>query len=492
MRTSRDRLRIGLTAVVLVLAYIAWSWTAPLPLVTSAVVFGLVTALIAKGDREAALLGGFIGLVGSALALYIIVNFQVPEGIDGAGSWARHDILPSFYEYLVTAVFGRPDLRLAALMPPAAWLVSGVVSGAFAYLGRYLARRVSPLSVVIPLFIVMALVIMVGAPSISRGYDRFEKIVEFDATGHDAYQYARVYAKMRAGAAYYPTMINLKRDDFAAEGIDLEKQFRSGGANYRAPYIFYLWRVLAPTVKHIGYLAIAAAIGILALVFAAGFRKSPALAALAGVLLTPYLLMAISWENIFLPTFWAMLLVLAACAAVLLDRPWPAVAALLVAGLFRELALLAVLVFGLAYLLKGDRRVAGAIGIAGAVILAAFWWHNQVIVAELGGVPLRQLGFSMTPLVNSFLAGSAYLMFPYGAFKFHPALFVLPLGIAGALLAPSRELRLALPAYLGLWVLLNLFFYSSSYWGQLYLAPALLGVAFLVDSLGSQPDPAAT
>lgn len=481
-------------AVLFTALYIAFFWVTPMPLVILPLLFGAALAFWAADRFEAAVLGAVLGTVASWLAFFLVTPAKYAYYLTTAPPFSHRDILPTFYNALAVLVFSGPDYHVTLTAKIIASVLGALVMAGGAYFGFQLRQKSRADSAVLAVFVALVIggILAGSALSMSERYSRFDMLVSDKARGYDGYQYARTYGLMKnGGMSYYQAMYSLKSEDSRVTGVKVEKIIAAGGASIRGPAIFYLWRILAPSPSGIGYLAVLAALGALTTLFFGGYRRSPALAVLIGLVATPYLVTLSSWENVLFPDYWAAIFLLTAVGLMLMKRPYAAVAMLLAAAAVREIAVLLTAALFLTALIYKEKRLAVALVGVGVLAALVFWVHNDTTMAMVGGRVSGYSGFSLFSRLEQFSAASSYLMFPFGMFKLYPALF-LALGFAGGFFAPSRVLGTALSIHFMIWFLLNTGSTSSSYWGQLYMSLALVATAFLFWRLLVPDEAAAT
>ena len=335
---------------------------------------------------------------------------------------------------------------------------------------------------------------------------------------YDAHIYLRTYYEMAKGDGYYRSLVRAAAGDkrlIDESGVKngLFVTWASSPTLIREPLQFYLWRLVAPNdAVGIFTFSLIACAAVMALLHWALVRFAGATAAFASWALWPTLLLATTWHNIFFPDWWMALALLLSVAFWLRGRLYPALAAALVAALFRDVGVLWLLALGVYALVRAvrdrasDRRVpslAGLAGAAGSLVLFAglYWLHlragSAVITPNLPA-PLTFIGRLQTSaaatLPAKFLAPAEYMMFPYGRFAIPGVAYLIAAPFAWWIAQrrgverPDMLSTAVLPAYVVFWVLFTATVgAASSYWGQGYMPLTVLGIASMLAVLAAHP-----
>jgi len=332
---------------------------------------------------------------------------------------------------------------------------------------------------------------------------------------HDAMIFWHTYLKLTDGADYYPAF----RDAAAGDVLLMNGGFVKDGkftswafsaASIRPPYVFYLWRVLAPggAVALLRWALLLAGLVLCAAFWALLPRVGPG-AAVVAMLLVPYLQGMVALGGMFMPDIWAGLFVTLGML-VWTRKGYVAAGFLLLAGaLCREAAAFALLVPLCWSVVRAVQRKPGwlrrALVLAGltAVFAVGYALHLRAgapfiaATQRSSGTILMMLRQSAArPLADRFVAPTAFGAAMFGL-AYLPTWLPLVLQAPGWYVALRADLD-ALVVVLGYAAFWIVFSYAggatSSYWGALYMPLAVIGGGALfawVSAIGQSRGPIA-
>ena len=300
--------------------------------------------------------------------------------------------------------------------------------------------------------------------------------------------YANISTRVAAGEGYYAAAAAEHR----ANSYPL-KPF----VTVRLPTLAQLFAGLGPT----GGLVLVAAIGVAAIL---AWRRRlirdtalPLYARFGALLIAANLSPILSSEWVLIHELVAGALIALALALYRPERPWGALAVLLVAALIRETVLPVAIVLGCFALLDRDWRAVGAWLGVGAAMLVVLVLHMQAVEAVLRPGDLGSPGW------NGMGGWHAYLAFLHhvSAFRFLPAgamAVLVPLALLGWAAWRSRSGQAMVAVQLVYAVVLMLFARPNNfYWAMLVVPTLFTGLIFapaalaeLVRSARRRPQPA--
>jgi hypothetical protein len=442
-----------------------------------------------------------------------VVAFRAPRAIDALQGWhvgyPQSEVHVEFLGPLIRASavngqWGRGDVALvtcvaigvAALAAVTRWLIS-----------RSSAERASLLRVAICGVAVgaVAIALVVGAWS-SPFRLRSTHALPAGTYRYDSEIYMNVYFNLLDGMPYYQGFVKAAAGDTR---IIAENDVRGGkfyGWVYspsfiRMPWTFYLWRVIAPTG---GLWYVSLALCVLAL-FVVCWGLYPALslrAALVPPLLFPFLLMCTAWANMYFPDWWAGLAVLFSVMFQIRKRYIVAGVLALLAGIFRDVALIWLAILLINALVRGWRhgakwwRLAALYAALMAGFFVLYFWHLRAGAPYVapqpgaGTIGQRLVASAAAGLGQRFFAPAAYMMVPYGTLIGKRAL-PLFVQLAGwwLVLRRNNAARAPVLAFALFWIVFTATIgAASSYWGQMYMPVALVGSAALLAWACPSPD----
>jgi hypothetical protein len=337
-------------------------------------------------------------------------------------------------------VVGFSVARVVVMVLSAALVVAVAVAGRD-------PRFRTPVAVVALLLLGVALLWSVGIVPSPQSETRSELQSWFAAPiGAETYAfdggiYLRTRELMEEGVSFYRAFGQAVRDD------QRHSDPPASALNYREPALFWLWTLLpgppvASTVLA-WYFVLAYAMMVAAFLLARRFVED-AVALLGPFALLPHIAsasLAMSWFA-FAET-WAAILIVLAFALLAHHRLWPSVIALLVAVAFRELAIVFVPAWVVAWWLGGaKKRMLPGTLVAVLAPVAIIVAHVVSVPAEASGslnVAPWLVGGGIPRLIRALQHGAEYG--PLSAYL-QPALLLLAL--AGAALVKTRWLRWSL------------------------------------------------
>ena len=525
-------LPLALTAVIAFgTVYLGLGYSSALPVVTAPVAAGLLAAVLVEDWRLAAATSGASALAAALLASVQFAPDAYVAALKAMPSYANPDVLQQllYGDVVARIVQAGPFFRDGAGpgAVAAATLVAvcaGGLPGLTGVLRRPAVR--SALGWLVTCLAVLTLVVTAwhATPAFRQ------IIVTTPADGEYAYDadiYLRTYYEMAIGDGYYRALVRAAAGDkrLIDEGAVKDGRFvgwASSPALVREPGAFYLWRLVAPAgATGILIASLVACAAVLALWYWALARRAGPAAAFVPWALFPVLLLATSWHNIFFPDWWMALALLASVALWVRGHFYPALAAALLAALFREVAafwLVALLAYAAVRFVRERRTATGrsaltALGVAAACFAAfavLYWLHLRaaatVIAPDLPSPETfvgRLRRSAAAPLVSRFVTPTEYMLFPYGRFVLPGVVFLLASPVAWWFAlrrgtSPSPPLSAAvLPGYLAFLIAFTATVgATSSYWGQGYMPLAIAGIAAVVAVLaggrtaaGAEPSP---
>ncbi len=373
-------------------------------------------------------------------------------------------------------------------------LALGVALAAAVAVGAAWARaRISR-----PLAVALALALVCGAqlwtlglaggpyaPALQARQAVYARTVEPERYDFDGELYLRTRALMRRGVAFYPAFQQAWSEDARFEGRIATP------LSFREPALFELWRVLpgASGTALLGWFVAFALLVALAGWWLAAIFASDGVALLAPIGLSSFFAFFVladrSWFTFAEP--WSAGVVVVALALLARGRWVASALALAVAVAFRELAILYVPVWVLAWWLGGRPRArvpALLIAVGGAILPIALHVLSAPAAGSAGGLALATwLHSPGLPRLTRALRHGLELM-PHGG-ALAPWLALLALG--GAVALRERAARWALaaavavPAAFLVAISANRFDY---YWGAI-LTPVVLALLPLAFARGS-------
>ena len=512
-KSSGAALRLGWNAVIaFMLGTIAFillfGWDGVLPLLLVPLLVGAFTGLMSEDVREAALVGGGSGLLGSMLSVLFYQQDSFLAYLQKTNPAAMADVTGSLWSgFVLPLMKASPvnDSRVGPFVVVAIGTlltlgVSAGVSWLVARLTDVHEKRWLGLLVILPLGLCLAATIFGGGSSFvqSVSAEPADGTYAFDGVIN-----VRTYYLVRGGMDYYHAIVRAAAGDsrLAKAGEIKNGKFvgywGSSPTFIRQPAVFYFWAVVGYFgASGIVWASLLLAIGLWTLWYWVLYPRLGQRALFVALALFPLCVVHMAWLNLFMPDWWAALM-LGYSAALLVGRRFMAAAALaLVAVLFRE-----ILVFWLAVLIAAAcwqwlrKRLAvryplafGGAFVAFVLAYAAHYFLElpyQAAMTGNEGTLGRLLTASAFPLSQKFFGPTSYLMFPYGD-AVVPAFLLVLSGAAGFFLViRDNELaRTAIPAYLLIFLaFLFVVGASSSYWGQDLSLLAVTGTAVLLAGL---------
>jgi hypothetical protein len=502
---------ICLLATVSLLLILGYTW-GPVSLLVAPVFAAALTALCIK-DRVAAGIVAFVaGLAGTALAAHLFalapyvttVTYLTGPAIENAQDFAYVNVLFNVIRHsgpnaasaalgstvtaalLVAALTGGLALGLCRLLesrpsaaPVVAWLAVGMLTASFVYTGAMTSR-----------FLVGSL----DRPPAAGSY-RYDGDIYFSTLTH-----------MGGGNGYYAAVVKAVAEDSRSQG----RWVRDGrivglpsALGIREPYLFYFWRlILFGDGRAVLWAALLLAAAGLPAVFVAARPYLRYRALFVAALLAPFLLLGVTWDNLFMPDLWAGLFLLFGVAALLMKRHTAAGLLMFAAALAREVILVWLVVMAAVALARWAlRREEGATVRKMAVLYSAlalgflpFFGAHLVLASKVMGLTgqeqrtqaLGLVSHALAQPVLTKLAGPlSYLTLPYRLLGATP-IWVPLAAIAGFwfVLRKAPEVRPYAVAFPVFWLL----YYaaigaSSGYWGQQTMPVFLLGAGMAIAGL---------
>jgi hypothetical protein len=473
-----------------------WGW------VLAIVAVGAMAAAVGEGMVSAAVMGGVAGVLGSG---YAVLIYRAPRAVKALKSWhagyPQSQVHDQFLGPLIksSAVnehwWGRADVGLVVAV------AAGIVVVAIG--ARWLAARApaekdararAVLGSIAVAAVATALVLgawtsqfrTASTHELARGSYRYDSAI-----------YMNAYFNLLHGMPYYEGFVKAAAGD---SRLIADKSVRNGkfygwaySASFiRMPWTFYIWRLLAPTG---GLWYVSLLVCVLAL-FAVWWGMYPVLSARASMIpavLFPLLMTCTAWVNMYFPDWWAGLAILLSVMFQIRKRYVLAGAFALLAGIFRDVALVWLVILLVNALVMSWR--AGAEWRRRAALYAAFlagffvlyFIHLRAgapfVVPQPGALSIAgRLSVSFAnSLSQRFFAPAIYMMVAYGWLMGHHALMML-LQVPGWALVLRRERPALLPvlAFVGFWIAFTATIgATSSYWGQMYTPIAMVGSAAL-------------
>ena len=483
-RTSRLRTRVAYATWVSAACGIAWyclaARTLPALLVASAVAGALAAALL-RDTAQSSGAGAVAGMLGALLyqaATYDSTGLLVQRGLPSYWLFAIGITVTPVAAALVCFACGRRT--------------NGWPSGAA--IGAALSVVVVVWFVVASLLVVVPLMKVIDKPAAPGTY------------GHDSLTYLRTYQYMKSGDDYYHALVKAAAGNKGLPGAVKDGQFTSwmSAAAMRAPYVFRFWALTTRAGGGILVLSVLLAALVLAAFYWAFALEWGVSAVLVPILLVPQLITHTTLvQNVFLPDWWAALVVCLSIACTVRRHLFAALALALVAGLFRDVsALWLALLFAAAvvsYVRKPGRQTGttaafAALCVALFVVGVAVHRHDAraVLSAEVlargPGVMYMLEHSAARSFQDRFLTPASYLMAQYEFQGVIPAVLLLPVGLLGLMFdgrAEKGPYRWLPTIYLAIWIaFMATVGTSSSYWGQHYTVLTIAGCALLLMAIG--------
>ncbi|MDR3687184.1 MAG: hypothetical protein P4L93_09545 [Coriobacteriia bacterium] len=472
-----------------------WGW------VLAIVAGGALTAAVCRNLLSAGVVGAVVGGFGGGLA---VLGFRAPRAVNALSSWhvgypqseVHGEFLgPLIRSSAVNGHWGRADFALVLTVMLG---VSVLAMGA-----RWLASRTAPdraevARAVLGGVAVTAIAVALILAAYSSPFRlRSTHPLAAGTYRYDAAIYMNAYFNLLKGMPYYPGFVKAASGDTR---LIAEKDVRNGkfygwaySASFiRMPWTFYIWRVLAPG-GGLFYWSLLLCVVALFAVWWGLYPSLTARAALVPPVLFPLLLMCTSWMNLFFPDWWAGLAILFSIMLQIRKRyVWAGVFALL-AGIFRDVALIWLAILLLWAIYRGWRegakwwRFAGLYAAFMLGFFVLYFVHLRAgapFVAPQPGAPDikgRLAASAADTFGTRFIAPAAYMMVPYGTFIGKRALPLFA-QLPGWWLVLRRNKGALVPvlAFATFWVLFTATIgATSSYWGQMYTPIALVGSAAL-------------
>jgi hypothetical protein len=499
-----------------------------LPILTVPLIIGVAVALCTRKASMAAVIGAGAGFVGGLLSVWAYSWDRLVAFLNSMPAYANPDIPGSVYQDFIiplmrvnalnTSMAGSGGAMVAVLL---ATLLTMVVAFAVSTMesarpkaGRFETKQLLGLAAAL-LIVASFLVTTWGTTAgvrVSLAVEPADKSYAFDPIIN-----LRAYYLMLGGADYYAAIVKAAQGDARlADGKHFTKdgKFSYGwGSNIplREPWMWYLWKVIAPTGGGgILWWAMMAAAGFLLAAYLAFLPWISYRALFVVAAVYPAMMMHTAWINILHPDWWGMLCVMFSMLAVL--RRWFVAAGVLAlaAALFRELLViwLIMLLVVAAYQAlrskeKGWLRAAVAMLVLLVLFVPAYTVHwNKTLTLVDSKAPLHggtdgtgPTGIvyvlrsvilpRQNPIEHRLFQPTSYLMYPYGSFRF-PNWILMPLGVLGLWMGLRRDRPVALliAGYVFFWFCYYLFIGPTlSYWGQMVMPLAVMGTGMLATGL---------
>jgi len=489
-------------------------WNGLLPLFTVPLVVGALLGLLAIDLRESIVAGVVSGLIGSSLACVFYRFDEFLRYMERTSPAAVADVTGSLWQgFLIPLLSANPinDPRVGSLLVVLASTLLTVAFSAGSWwlaqrLGSTVDRRWLGLMVIVPLGVCLAYTVVVRSSAFVASIST-EPAAESYA--YDGVINLKTYYLIRGGANYYDAIIAAVAGDSRINEIKNNKWNGAWGVNspsrVKPPTVFYLWATAGFLgASGIVWASLLLSIGLWALWYWALFPTLGQRALFIAPALFPLFVFHQAWFNLFLPDWWAVLMLMAS-AAFLIRRSYVASAAFAVAAamcreVFVVYLMLVLVVAAVLWLRKRlAARTVAIFGVAQLAFMGLYAVHYAIAATYMGDVAVKEntmgntLAIMGKPFEVKFLGATSYLMFPYGD-AVMPAFVLAIIGAAGLflLLREADLARLALSCYLILFlVFLATIGASSSYWGQDISPLAVTGCAVLLaglDRLGKGPD----
>jgi len=322
-------------------------------------------------------------------------------------------------------------------------------------------------------------------------------VPQAEAYGADSLIFLATVEHMRDGMAYYPAFQKAWNEDQRLPSTALPSAF-----NFREPFLFALWKYLpgqsAGTTVLGAFMALAWA-GVMLTWLTARRFVDDGVAMLAGLAMVPVYVFA-AFSNVFsFAEIWSAVFIIGALCLLVRERFLASAVVLALAVATRELAVVYIPVWAVAWWLVGERRSQWAPGLAVAVLgpIALIGGHVAAAPAAGSGPSILQTvgAYMNSPGISRTLKAIEYgVVIPF--FQYVIPVFVLA-SVAGPLLVRKAWARWTLltAAVLPL-VLLTVFSQTEwdYYWGFNFQPPvfALAALVFVrvfpSDWMGTQGD----
>ena len=481
-----------------------WGWL--LAIITG----GALAAAVCAGPLAAGLVGLAAGGLGADLA---VLGFRAPRAVNALSSWhvgypqseVHGEFLgPLIRSSAVNGQWGRGDVGLVlAVMIGAGVLAAGA---------SWIASRTAPdraelARIVLGGIAVTAIALALVFAAYSSPFRlRSTQPLAAGTYRYDAAIYMNAYFNLIDGMPYYPGFVKAAAGDTR---LIAEKDVRNGkfyGWAYspsfiRMPWTFYIWRVLAPDGS-LFYTSLLLCVVALYAVWWGLYPSLTARAALVPPVLFPFLLMCTSWVNLFLPDWWAGLAILFSVMLQVRKRyVWAGVFALL-AGIFRDVALIWLAILLLWAIYRGWRegakwwRLAALYSALMLGFFALYFMHLRAgapyVAPQPNGLDIkgRLAASAATSFGQRFIAPTEFMMIPYGTLIGKHALPLFA-QLPGWWLVLRRNRGALVPvlAFAVFWIVFSATIgATSSYWGQMYMPIALVGSAALLAWAAPAPE----
>ncbi len=497
---------VGLAAAVGFI--LVFGWTAEAALVLAPLFAGAFVAMSVRETLLSAAVGAAAGLLGAAVSAWAYSMETFVLLVNSGPKYANTDI-PGMTWNIVAGLIQRNPLNTMGTSAGFAVVVAGALGTAAVAYGvawglakvrdRDTAKRVVAL-----LLVAVTVCSFVWAALSMSGEFRAKVDVEPQSGGYayDATIYLKAYYNMLHGQGYYDALVNAAAGDtriIEQNAVRDGKYYQGwmwGPAAARRPTIFYVWKYLAPGGGgSIVVLAVLLAAGVLGAIY---WGLEPYLshrASFVPAFVAPYLILMTTGYNPFFPDYWATFFLVIALALIM-RKKWVAGAAVMFLGaITRETlgpALGVLALVSLVIWLRRQRPKEWLLRGGTFAGLTAAWFaferlHEAIGMKYMGFEPLSATTLlwataTTRDLSQKVLWATTYLIFPYGFYKIR-GIFLAGLAPLGfwAVLAPEKEVRLAVVSYTVFWIVfLFTLGATSSYWGQMIMLPSLMGVACLL------------
>jgi hypothetical protein len=499
-----------------------------LPILTVPLIIGVAVALCTRKASAAAVIAAGAGFVGGLLSLWAYPLDRLAVYLNSMPAYANPDIPGSVYQNFIiplmranilnTSMTGSGGAVVVVLL---ATLLTMVVAFAVSALesarpkaGRFETAQLLGLAAALLIVASFMVTTWEETPELraSLAVEPVDESYAFDPIIN-----LRAYYLMLKGDDYYTAIVRAALGDSRlAVGTHFTQdgKFSAGwGSNIplREPWMWYLWKVIAPAGGGgILWWAMMAAGGFLLASYLALLPWISHRALLAVAAVYPVMMMHTVWVNVLHPDWWGTLALLFSMLALL--RRWFVAAGVfaLAAALFRELLviwLIMLLVVATYRVLRSKEKewlrgaVAMLVLLVLFVVLYTLHWNKTLTLVDSkaplhGGADgtgptgivyvLRSVILPrQNPIEHRLMQPTSYLMYPYGSFRF-PNWILMPLGALGLWMGLRRDKPIALliAGYVFFWFSYYLIIGPTlSYWGQMVMPLAVLGTGILATQL---------
>ena len=501
-QTLFDYARVGVQVVALALGIgLTLGLAGPWGWVLAMTVGGALTAATCSGVESSVRVGSAAGMLGAAFA---VRTYRAPRAINALSGWHvgysqgevhGEFLAPLIRSSVVNGHWGRADVLLIVMM------TLGVA--AVAALGGWLvskspSARAHSLRIAFGTLAVTAIAAALVLAAFSGPFRlRSTHALPAGTYRYDAAIYMNTYFNVLDGTPYYESIVKAASGDSRVmeEGGVRDGKFYGWAyspAFIRMPWTFQIWRLIAPNGQ-LWYVSLFLCVAALYAVWWGLYAVLGVRAALVPPILFPLLMMATAWVNMYFPDWWAALAILFSVVFQIRRRYVLAGVLALLAGVFRDVALiwLAILLVNAAVLAwRGEarwRRLAVMYAVFMMGFFLVYFAHLRAAAPFVAPQPNspdirgRLAVSAVNNLDQRFFAPAAYMMVAYGSAVGRRALFVFA-QIPGWWLVLRREKEALWPvlAFSVFWIAFTLTIgATSSYWGQVYTPVAVMGTGAL-------------